>query len=225
MADKIRIIRLTLTSSTIIKDIEKHCQKPYSTPQRLAYWYFQFSNGETQEIPNLLRSLLRQLSSAPLPPSITKLWESYSRPGTQPDQQTLCEALNETLRNLEGQVFLVLDALDECPNTPGRYQRNFALEFLLKLQASHPTKLHVLATSRPEPDIRSQFEGCRTLDLEVKLGGDVETFVRAQVAGGPIKEFDSSIQDKVIEKLLDTPERYVPGLLPKKLILITLLNL
>ncbi|KAJ5995824.1 hypothetical protein N7481_002801 [Penicillium waksmanii] len=180
----------SIICSTIIKDIKKHCQKPSSTPRHLAYCPCFASSAQH-----------------PSPPSITKLWESHSRPGTKPDQQTLCEALDEALRDLEGQVFLVLDALDECPNAPGRYQRNFALDFLLKLQASHPTKLHILATSRPEPDIRSRFEGCRTLDLEMKLGGDVETFVRAQVAGGPIKEFDSSIQNKVIEKLLDTPER------------------
>ncbi|XHG01776.1 hypothetical protein AWENTII_005149 [Aspergillus wentii] len=190
--------------STVIKDVEEFC---YADPSRnFAYWYFQFSNEETQKVYNMIRSILRQFMPRTLPASMIKLWEGHSNRGSKPQQQKLVDILDIIIENFQGEFFLVFDALDECPAT-GHAERSFLLESLQGLMAKHPSKMHILATSRPEPDIRSKLEKYQNVNLEIGLVEDVETFVRAQVSHGRLCEWGASIQKQILEKLLDIPER------------------
>ncbi|RAH48293.1 uncharacterized protein BO95DRAFT_480367 [Aspergillus brunneoviolaceus CBS 621.78] len=179
----------------VIQDIEEHC-KPDSSRQ-FAYWYFQFSNDET--------SIIRQFMPKTLPESMVKLWEEHRPRGSNPHQQKLAEILDIVLEASEDQFFLILDALDECPAKNG--ERGLLLPFLEDLLGKHPTKLHILATSRPEPDIRSRLEQYQSVNLEAGLAKDVETFVRAQVTHGRLSAWDDSIKERTLEKLLDISER------------------
>ncbi|RAH65650.1 uncharacterized protein BO66DRAFT_423324 [Aspergillus aculeatinus CBS 121060] len=189
--------------STVIQDIEEHC-KPVSSRQ-FAYWYFQFSNDETQKVYNMIRSIIRQFMPKPLPASMVKLWEEHRHRGSNPHQKQFAEILKFVLEASEGQFFLILDALDECPAKNG--ERGLLLPFLEDLLKKHRTKLHILATSRPEPDIRSRLEQYQSVNLEAGLAKDVETFVRAQVSDGRLSAWDDSIKERTLEKLLEIPER------------------
>ncbi|RAK79543.1 uncharacterized protein BO72DRAFT_425227 [Aspergillus fijiensis CBS 313.89] len=189
--------------STVIQDIEEHCQ-PFSSRQ-FAYWYFQFSNDETQKVYNMTRSIIRQFMPKTLPASMVKLWEEHRHRGSNPHQQKFAEILDIVLETFEGQFFLILDALDECPAKNG--ERGLLLPFLEDLLKKHRTKLHILATSRPEPDIRSRLEQYQSVNLEAGLAEDVETFVRAQVSHGRLRAWDDSIKERTLKKLLDIPER------------------
>ncbi|OJZ87121.1 hypothetical protein ASPFODRAFT_44747 [Aspergillus luchuensis CBS 106.47] len=190
--------------STVIQDIEEFCES--DTSRNYAYWYFQFSNDETQKMYNMIRSILRQFMPPILPGSIIKLWEEHCHRGSKPQQRKLAEILDNLLETSQGEFFLILDALDECPAT-GDNERSSLLQFLEELLKKHQTKLHILATSRPEPDIRSRLEQYQRVDLEAGLSGDVETFVRAQVAHGRLCEWGESLKKRTLERLLDIPER------------------
>ena len=172
-----------------------------------AYWYFQFSNNETLEVYNMISSILRQFMPRTLPASMFKLWEEHRHRGSKPQQQKLAEILDSVLETSQGELFLILDALDECPAKHD--ERRSLLQFLEELLGKHRAKLHILATSRPEPDIRSRLEQYQSVNLETGLGEDVETFVRAQVAHGRLCEWDESVKKRTLERLLDIPERYV----------------
>ncbi|PYI24076.1 hypothetical protein BO99DRAFT_478635 [Aspergillus violaceofuscus CBS 115571] len=189
--------------STIIQNIEDYCE-PDST-RHFAYWYFQFSNDETQKVYNMMRSILRQFMPRTLPASVVKLWEEHRPRGSKPQQQKLAEILDVVLESSRGHFFLILDALDECPAKAG--ERGSLLRFLEELLERHRAKLHIIATSRPEPDIRSRLEQYLCVNLETGLAEDVEAFVRAQVAHGRLCEWDESIKTRTLERLLDIPER------------------
>lgn len=137
-----------------------------------------------------------------------KLWEGHCNRGSKPQQQRLVDILDIVIENFQGEFFLVFDALDECPAARNDERRTL-LGFLEGLMVKHPSKMHILATSRPEPDIRSKLEKHQNVNLETGLVEDVETFVRAQVSHGRLCEWGASIQKQILEKLLDIPERYV----------------
>jgi len=57
------------------------------------------------------------------------------------------------------QIYLILDALDECPNRTGiPSSRNIVLALVEELVNSNLPNLHLCITSRPEIDIRTSLE-------------------------------------------------------------------
>ncbi|KAI2824605.1 hypothetical protein CBS115989_562 [Aspergillus niger] len=188
----------------VIQDIEEFCRSDPS--RKFAYWYFQFSNDETQKVYNMIRSILRQFMPRALPASIIKLWEEHCNRGSKPQLQKFADILDIVLGTSQSEFFLILDALDECPVT-GNDERRSLLQFLEELLEKHRIRIHILATSRPEPDIRSRLERYQSVDMELGLGQDVETFVRAQVTHGRLREWGESVKRRILEKLLDIPER------------------
>ncbi|KAL2833717.1 hypothetical protein BDW59DRAFT_179437 [Aspergillus cavernicola] len=191
--------------STVIHDIERLCAENPSNS--FAYWYFQFSNNATQSVESMVRSLIRQFSQKPLAPSVTQIWEQHGNRGSQPSRDTLAETLDDVISKARGELFLVLDALDECPDEPRRSERAALLSLLVGLSQRHKDKLHILATSRPERDIQSMLAKYPTVDLQARLAEDVETFVRAKVAEGILGYLDTQTEQRIIDGLLSTPER------------------
>lgn len=85
--------------------------------------------------------------------------------------------------------------------------RKVLLSLLVDLSERHKNKLHILATSRPEQDIRETLERFPTVDLEAKLAEDVETFVRTEISNGRLLKF-RHMQNRILDHLLGTRERY-----------------
>ena len=197
---------LITCSSTVIQDIKSLCEE--SSSKSFAYWYFQFSNENTRGVENMVRSLIRQFSWKPLEQSVIRMWERHSNRGSQPDRGELRDTLDDVLSKAPGEKFLVLDALDECPERSGRNERKVLLSLLAGLNASHKNKLHILATSRPEQDIRATLERFPTVDLEAQLSEDVETFVRTEVSNGRLRDFEESKRARALDQLLRTRDRY-----------------
>jgi len=57
------------------------------------------------------------------------------------------------------QIYIILDALDECPNTTGiPSSRDKVLALVEKLVSLNLLNLHLCITSRPEIDIRTSLE-------------------------------------------------------------------
>ncbi|KAB8215331.1 hypothetical protein BDV33DRAFT_208405 [Aspergillus novoparasiticus] len=190
--------------STIIQDIQRLCEE--DSTKSFAYWYFQFSNEMTWSVQNLVSSLIRQLSRKPLAQSVTKMWERNSGRGSLPGWEELRDTLDDVLSKSPGEIFLVLDALDECPERLGRNEREVLLSLLERLNERHKNKVHILATSRLEQDIQAKLGRFPTVNLETKLAKDVETFVRTEVNNGRLREF-KDMQDRIVDHLLGTRER------------------
>ncbi|CAG8137063.1 unnamed protein product [Penicillium salamii] len=191
--------------STIIQDIEEDCSMDPS--KFLGYWYFQFGVEATQSVDNMFRSLVRQLSRSPLAPAVTKLWEDHHLKGSQPDSEAVFDVLNDLISGIKGEIYLVFDALDECPENEESKERGSLLSRLEGLIERHSTKIHILATSRPEQDIAHKFEQFSKIDLEAHLAEDVKTFVTSCLAKAPLNRWKTDIQNLIIEELLNSKER------------------
>jgi hypothetical protein len=203
-----------MSSSTIINKI--HDLSSETGQKNYAYWYFQFSNQETQRVRNMLRSLVRQLCPTPIPEALRGLWDEHNRRGSEPDSKALQSVFQNIISSYQGDVFLVLDALDECPESANSRERTLLLEVITSLVASCKN-VHVLATSRRELDIKAKLEQFLTLDLESNLKADLEMFVRTKVAEGQSSCFDDNLRVHVIDELLRIAERWFPNFITRRL--------
>jgi hypothetical protein len=72
----------------------------------------------------------------------------------------MIDCLREMLTfETQGPVYIVMDALDECPTTSTvPSPREEVLDFVEELVGLHLSKVHICVTSRPELDIRDVLE-------------------------------------------------------------------
>jgi len=130
----------------------------------MAYFYFDFRSANKQHLHDLIRSLLIQISahSDPRCDILLRLYEAHDDGKEQPSDIALAKCLQEMLsfRDRDQRpIYLIIDALDECPNAfgiPSPRERVLRLmKELIDLRLPH---LHICITSRPEIDIRKVFE-------------------------------------------------------------------
>lgn len=150
----------------------------------------------------MLRSLIRQLSTIPLLDGINRLWHDHNRTGSEPGSEELAKVLDELIESHKEPVFIVMDALDECPQTPDQPERVRLLDFLLNLSGKHRENLHILITSRPEHDIHSALMSYPSINLEVFVASDVKHFVKSSLQSGDLKIWSVDIKQEIEERLL-----------------------
>ena len=128
----------------------------------MAYFYFDFRDANKQGLRDLVLSLLTQLSahSGPRCDILSDLYSAYDEGKKQPSDSILAECLKEML-TLPDQLptYLVIDALDESPNTSGiPSPRERVLQLVKDLVELRLPDLFICVTSRPEIDIRDVLE-------------------------------------------------------------------
>jgi hypothetical protein len=173
-------------SSTVIQDIEAICK---SGDASMAYFYFDFRDVNKQGFRDLIVSLLTQLST-PLGPRFDVLLDLYSthhEGKNQPSDSALAKCLKAML-TLPDQLptYLIIDALDESPNTSGiPSPRERVLHILEELVNLRLPNLRICVTSRPEIDIRDVLEPLtsRRVSLHDQTGQkqDIEDYVKSVV--------------------------------------------
>ncbi|KAH9022814.1 hypothetical protein EDB84DRAFT_1580563 [Lactarius hengduanensis] len=149
----------SILCSAIIKDIMALREAGLAS---MAYFYFDFKDTDKQNLRNLLPSLLTQLSarSDSCCDILSHIYKAHDDGAHKPSTSTLIACLKEMLMIPgQGPIYIILDALDECPNTsgipPARKQVLDLIKDLVGLQLSN---LHICLTSRPEIDIRATLE-------------------------------------------------------------------
>ena len=159
----------------------------------MAYFYFDFKDLRKQTCHDLLRSLVFQLTtdSSPCCDILHRVYQAHKDGTQQPSDDTLKECLKQMLR-LPGQrpIFIVLDALDECPDSPGfPPPRREVLQLVKELVNLRLRGLYICATSRPEVDIRATLEpiAFRSVSLHDEIGqkADIINYVRSMVDSSP----------------------------------------
>ena len=106
-------------------------------------------------------------------------------------------------------VYLVLDALDECPNMSGvPSSREQVLDLVKELVDLRLPSLRICVTSRPEADIRDTLESIvyHPVSLHEERGqkGDIAEYVRSVV--GALRRWRDADKDQVIETLSERPD-------------------
>ena len=173
-------------SSAIINDIASLHKAGSAT---MAYFYFDFRDVDKQSCCDLLPSLLIQLAarSDPFCDILYKLYEEHDDGTHRPNDRALIRCLKDML-TLPDQVpvYLILDSLDECPNTSGVPSiREQVLELVKELVCLRLPNLHICATSRPEVDIHDTLArlASHSVSLHDEQGQrkDIAEYVRSVV--------------------------------------------
>lgn len=159
--------KLISTSSTIIEDIR------HAGNSMLAFFYFDPRHDAKRHIRGLLSSILVQLCNKSYDcwGLLSQLHTELHEGSEVPSEDTLSEFLIYTLNVLqEVPVCLVVDALDECPNTIGTPSpREKVLDLVKNLINLRSRNLHICVTSGLEEDIRSVLEPLTSSSLLVSL--------------------------------------------------------
>jgi hypothetical protein len=155
----------------------------------MAYFYFDFRDANKQGLRDLVTSLLTQLSvsSGPRCDILSDLYLAHDEGKKQPSDNILTECLKKMV-TLPDQppIYLIIDALDESPNTSGiTSPRDMVLQLAKELVELSLPNLHICVTSRPEIDIRNVLEPLtsRRVSLHDQSGQkqDIEDYVRSVV--------------------------------------------
>ena len=125
----------------------------------MAYFYFDFRDLDKQHRRNLLPSLLIQLSaqSRPCCDILFHLYTMLDNGEQKPSDKAMIRCLKDMLTIPNPRpVYIILDALDECPNWPGiPSPREQVLALVKELVDLHLPHIHICVTSRPEFDIQA----------------------------------------------------------------------
>ena len=148
-----------IDSSSIINDIQDMCLTGLAI---LAIFYFHFGDTTKQDARDLLSSVLFQLCSQSDKCSqvLRSIYSSHGNGCREPSIDALLDCVKRILA-LPGlaPLYIIVDALDECPNSFWlRTQRQEVLRILKELIELELPHLHVCVTSRPEIDIRTAFD-------------------------------------------------------------------
>ena len=152
-------ILILFASSTIVEDIQVICQAGLGT---LAYFYFDFRDTAKQDARSLLSSILVQLSneSDRFTEILSDLYSTHGDGFRQPSHEALTQCMKRMLQiPRQGALYVIIDALDESPNTSGLISyRAEVLGLIQELAELGLPHLYICVTSRPEVDIRDALE-------------------------------------------------------------------
>jgi hypothetical protein len=155
----------------------------------MAFFYFDFRDVNKQHWRDLVHSLLTQLStqSSPCCDILSRLYSSHGNGAQQPNDDALKRCLMEMLTVRDRHpIYLIMDALDESPDTSEvPSPRNRILRLLKELVDLHLPNVRICVTSRPEFDIRDFLERLKShqVSLHDQSGQkqDIADYVRSVV--------------------------------------------
>jgi hypothetical protein len=178
----------------------------------IAYFYFDFRDINKQHWRDLVPSLLTQLSTQSIAccDILSRLYSGHGNGSQQPNDDALKRCLIEMLTVQDRHpIYLVMDALDECPDTSEvSSPRNRILQLLEELAGLQIPNLRICVTSRPEFDIRDCLEPLtsRHVSLHSQSGQkqDIADYIRSVVYSKSqpyMQRWKKEDKEFVIEKL------------------------
>jgi NACHT domain len=177
-------------SSTVIEDIDAMRKAGLAS---LAFFYCDFREDQKKDLRGLLSSLLVQLchQSDSYCDMLFKFYSDHAKGSRHPSDDTLARCL-KNLFKLPGlaPVYLIIDALDECPSTSAiPSPRDEVLNLIEELIKSQIPNLRICVTSRPETDIKNVLDRLifRSVSLHDENGQkrDIEDYIKSVIDMNP----------------------------------------
>lgn len=139
----------------------------------VAYLYCNFRRQHEQKAEDLLASLLKQLSQrqSPVPESVRTLYLNHEKKRTRPSFAEISRTL-QLVASTFSNIFVIVDALDECQVSDGCRSR--FLSEIFSLQAKQGAKF--LATSRFIPELTEKFKKAMSLEMRAS-NQDVQIYL------------------------------------------------
>jgi len=139
----------------------------------IAYYYFDFKDSSKHDVRGMLKSILLQLGeySSRCWDALHQLYNTCRDGSEQPSEASLASCLKTMLKfSAQVPIFVVLDALDECPSATGTPSaREKVLAFVEDLVLSNYPNLFFCITSRPEQDIQAVLNPLASASSRVSL--------------------------------------------------------
>jgi hypothetical protein len=181
---------MMLASSSIIQDIIAMQKAGLAS---LAFFYFDFREDQKKGLRGLLSSLLVQLchQSDSYCDILFKFYSEHAEGSQHPSDDELARCLTDLLKlPRHAPVYVIVDALDECPNTSAvRSPRAKVLNLIEGLIKSHFPNLCICVTSRPETDIKDVLStlAFRSVSLHDEGGQkrDIEDYIKSVIYTHP----------------------------------------
>lgn len=195
----------TILTTTAIENITTSTR---SDPARaVAYFYFDFTDGEKQLPMKTIRSLLKQLSfQCPETPHVLSvLYASCEEIDRQPSADELLDALRHIMNSFYD-IYIVLDALDECS------MQEELLDLLDRIVSWRVDHLHILVSSRPERAIEESLRRITKEENRIKvskdlINDDIRTYIQSRLGtDSKLRRWDKypdvkgDIEDKLMHK-------------------------
>jgi hypothetical protein len=163
----------------------------------VAFFYFDYRGQDYQSPANVVASLLKQLATqkSTLPFSVLELDERFKKQRDYPQLQDLENTLLLVLQEFS-QVFLIIDALDECD---AKKHRKLFLKVLKDLES---TSAKVFVTSRPHPDDIKQAL-CTSPKIKVEASdSDIRKYLAHKIdQDGDTDLIDEKLKDEVVSSI------------------------
>jgi hypothetical protein len=182
---------MALVSSTIIEDVESMRKSGLAS---LAFFYYDFREDAKKDLRGLLSSVLVQLchQSDSYSQILSSFYSEHANGSRHPSDDELLRRLKHILK-VPGQapIYLIVDGLDECPNTPDTPSpREKVLMLFEELVNLRLPNLRICVTSRPEIDIKVALEPLiyRSVSLhdESEQRKDIENYIKSVVNTDPM---------------------------------------
>ena len=178
-----------LSSSQIIEDVKAQRQAGLAI---VAYFYCDFRDEDKQNCRSLVLTIISQLCTQSnlcrgILSSIYLAHDEGIQGLQKPSTETLINCLTEMVSlPVQVPIYLIVDALDECPNIFGfPTPRKEVLNLIDHLVGLRLPNLHICVTSRPEIDIQNTLEPLTSLHLSLHnqsgQKNDIVDYVRSVV--------------------------------------------
>ena len=150
--------------------IAQHMKRMQATGlATMAYYYFDFRDIKKQDCYGLLSSLISQLSSKldSCYDVLSQLYSDHTHGTQKPDIDALKTCMTNMLKlSWKPPIYIIVDALDHCPNFPGKPSaRGEVLELIEELVDLNLPNVHLCVASRSEIDIRNMLEPLTSLKI------------------------------------------------------------
>jgi len=191
----------TTLASSVIDWLQS---QEHGTETMVLYLYFSYKQDDTQTPVNMVGGLLNQILrlKGVISDSTRALYNKHHGKGTKGELTELTLLLKQEL-NPSTTVFVVIDALDECPERDGRRS-----EFLDEI-AKFPENVRTLITSRYSQRIEESFKDVAHIEIRA-TDGDVKRYIVARIPRERILarhvRSKAALMDKITETVIESSQ-------------------